>query len=170
MGTTIVEHHASAQTFSTRERELSAIISAYNQVTERLKESHEKRFSVVAGDTDPPDPESWRVSAPAGGTEPVGLDFPEPLDQALLSRVIAVMTAAGKPVRGRVEISRGETRWSFTPDAPWEPGRYRIEAMTILEDLAGNSINRPFEVDVFEKVEERITGKTASIPFSVGRE
>ena len=134
----------------------------------RLKRSFEKRFKVVAGDADPPDPKTWKVSVPAGGSEPVALDFPEPLDQALLSRVISVTTALGEAVPGQVEISRGETRWSFTPDSPWEPGRYRIEAMTILEDLAGNSLNRPFEVDVFEKVEDRIIGKTASIPFSVG--
>ncbi len=136
----------------------------------RLTGNFEKRFSVVAGDVDPPDPRSWKVTPPDGGSRPVTLDFPEPLDQALLSRVLAVMTAAGKPVPGAVEISREETRWAFTPDAPWTEGRYRIEAMTILEDLAGNSVNRPFEVDVFEKVEDRVVRKTVSVPFTIGRD
>jgi hypothetical protein len=135
----------------------------------QLKQSYTKRFSVVKGDTDPPNPGTWKVAWPGGGTEPVTIDFPEALDQALLSRVVTVTTVAGKPVLGRVEISRGETRWEFIPTAPWAPGRYQIEALTILEDLAGNSINRPFEVDVFEKVEERVTRKSVSIPFSVGR-
>jgi len=135
-----------------------------------LKASHEKRFTVVPADTEPPDPENWVVSAPAGGSDPLLVDFPEPLDQALLSRVLAVTTLTGEAIAGRVSIRQGETRWAFEPDQPWRPGRYRIEAQTILEDLAGNSIHRPFEVDVFEKVEERIAGATASLLFSVGGE
>ncbi len=132
-----------------------------------LRASFEKRFTVIPADTEPPDPENWVVSAPAGGSEPLMVDFPEPLDQALLSRVLAVTTLTGEAVAGEVSIREGETRWVFEPDQPWRPGRYRIEAKTILEDLAGNSIHRPFEVDVFEKVEERITGATASVLFSV---
>ena len=133
-----------------------------------LRRAFEKRFTAEPADTDPPDPKSWTLTAPSSGVDALVLDFPEPLDQALLSRVLAVRTRAGHPVAGRSAISRGETRWSFVPDAPWKPGRYRIEAMTILEDLAGNSINRPFEVDVFEKVQQRVARETVSVPFNVG--
>jgi hypothetical protein len=134
-----------------------------------LKEAYSKRVSVVAGDTTPPDPGNWKIAWPGGGAEPVTVDFPEALDHALMSRVVTVNTMAGKPVVGRVEISRGETRWQFIPAAPWPPGVYQIRALTILEDLAGNSINRAFEVDVFEKVEERVTKHSVSIPFTVSR-
>lgn len=126
-----------------------------------------KRFRVVEADTTPPDPETWTLTAPSGAREPLTLDFPEPLDQALLSRVVRVVTATGARVQGEARVGRGETRWSFTPNAPWAPGRYRVEAETILEDLAGNSLNRPFEVDVFEKVEDRVARVTASIPFEI---
>ena len=135
-----------------------------------LKASFKKQFSVVEADTTPPSPRNWTVTSPEGANEPVIVDFPEPLDEALLRRVVSVVTSTGSAVRGTVEISRGETRWAFTPDQPWATGRYRIEAQTILEDLAGNSIERPFEVDVFEKVEDQIFQKTASIPFRVGRD
>lgn len=135
-----------------------------------LQASFEKRFTVVGADTEPPGPGNWVVSAPVGGSEPLTVDFPEPLDHALLSRVVAVTTLTGEAVAGEVLIEEGETRWVFQPEQPWQPGRYRIEAKTILEDLAGNSIHRPFEVDVFEKVEERISGATASVLFTVGGE
>lgn len=39
-----------------------------------------------------------------------------------------------------------------------------------LEDLAGNSIGRVFEVDVFEKVERRPTPQAVCLPFRVGEE
>lgn len=133
-----------------------------------LTAPHRKTFRVTTADGEPLDPQTWRVAAPAGGVEPVIVDFPEPVDHALLERVVGVVTATGAPVAGESVISREETRWAFAPDEPWEPGRYRIEAATILEDLAGNSIGRPFEVDVFEKVEDRIVQKTASVPFTVG--
>jgi hypothetical protein len=40
-------------------------------------------------------------------------------------------------------------------------------ADTGLEDLAGNHIGQPFDLDVFNKVTERIETKTVSLPFRV---
>jgi hypothetical protein len=37
----------------------------------------------------------------------------------------------------------------------------------ILEDLAGNTVGKAFEVDVFEKVEERVAREMVSVGFSV---
>jgi len=50
---------------------------------------------------------------------------------------------------------------------PWKAGRYYFVADTRLEDLAGNSIARPFEVDVFHPVEREVKGETVRIPFDV---
>jgi hypothetical protein len=36
-----------------------------------------------------------------------------------------------------------------------------------LEDLAGNGIDKPFEVDVFEQVRERVESKTVSRAFTI---
>jgi hypothetical protein len=38
---------------------------------------------------------------------------------------------------------------------------------TTIEDLAGNNIGKPFEVDTFEGVERRITNQTVSVPFEI---
>jgi hypothetical protein len=42
-----------------------------------------------------------------------------------------------------------------------------LRAEAILEDLAGNSLGRPFEVDVFERVEDRELKVTESLRFRV---
>jgi hypothetical protein len=44
----------------------------------------------------------------------------------------------------------GETRWLFTPREPWRSGGYALRAAMILDDLAGNSLGRRFEVDAFD--------------------
>ena len=133
-----------------------------------LKENFKKFFAVVAADRESPDPESWLLTAPqAGSVQPLSLEFPEPLDHGLLMRLLEVMNPQGNFVEGSIQVDRNETRWRFTPHEPWRAGDYSLSVDTTLEDLAGNRVNRPFEVDVFERVEERITTTTASLPFQV---
>ena len=120
-----------------------------------------------APDYDPPSTQNWKVDAPAArSTDALFIQFPEPLDYALLSRVIQVTTPSGDPVEGSIEVDREETRWQFRPREPWIKGDYLIEVATLLEDLAGNSLDRPFEVDVFEKVEEKVAQTTRTIRFT----
>ncbi len=91
------------------------------------------------------------------------------MDHGLLMRVLEVIDPQGNFVEGSIQVDRDETRWRFTPDEPWRTGDYSLSVDTTLEDLAGNRINRPFEVDVFERVEERITTTTVSLPFQIFR-
>ena len=35
----------------------------------------------------------------------------------------------------------------------WRAGTYELVALAILEDLAGNQIGQPFEVDIFERID-----------------
>ena len=48
-----------------------------------------------------------------------------------------------------------------------KPGDYQLIVDTALEDLAGNHIGQPFDIDTFEHVTEHITTKTVSLPFAV---
>jgi hypothetical protein len=36
---------------------------------------------------------------------------------------------------------------------------------TTLEDLAGNNIGKPFEVDLFEGVQKKLSTPTVTLPF-----
>jgi hypothetical protein len=135
---------------------------------EPLKETYRKRLTVAAPDETQPDPKTWKLQTPAAGKgEPLLVTFPKPLDQGMLERVLVVKHEAGKEVDGTIAVTDEETRWRFTPKEPWRAGAYRIVVDTALEDPAGNSIKRPFEVDVFRPVESRVKKETADVPFTV---
>ena len=94
------------------------------------------------------DPADWRVETPVEGTrDPLAVDFPAPLDYGLLHRALRVAGGDGRPLAGEIRVEREETRWLFTPFTPWRPGEHQLVAAATLEDVAGNRIGRPFEVD-----------------------
>ncbi len=126
-------------------------------------EGFQKPFRAVAADRTTPDPKLWRMNAPKAGTsDPLIVTFPKPMDYALLQRLITVSGVAGD-----IAIGRDETEWRYTPRAPWKAGTYRVLADTTLEDISGNHLDRPFDVDVFDTVTSHITTKTVSLPFTV---
>lgn len=136
-----------------------------------LERGFEKRFEVVAPDDVQPDPKSWKIAVPpADSMEPLVARFGEPLDHAMLHRVLRVRGADGSFIAGRVEVMKDETRWEFAPDNRWKPGDHALVMETTLEDLAGNSIGRPFEVDVVRPIERSIELREVAIPFSVRKE
>jgi hypothetical protein len=121
-----------------------------------LSDSFEKRFIAIEPDGESPQVETWQMNLPRANTKTsLQIDFPEPLDEALLQRVVEVMRNGGEPVVGRITVAHGERRWLFTPDQPWGKGVYLLRVRTVLEDLAGNSVGRPFEVDLEESEHRR---------------
>jgi len=133
-----------------------------------LKEAFRKTFKVGPPDRDPPDPARWQIESPKSDTRaPLTILFSEPLDRALAERVIRVVNGSGEPVDGKVALEDQERRWSFVPNAPWHTGHYQIRVQTTIEDLAGNNIGKPFDVDVFESVQRRVTNSSVSLPFEV---
>ncbi len=132
-----------------------------------LKEEFRKTFSVGPADGESPDPDTWKITAPKAGTrDAVSIDFPEPLDHALLERLLE-LTRNNSRVAGSVRVDREETRWQFTPRDPWQAGDYTVLVEAQLEDLSGNGLDRPFEVDVFEKITERQSSEKIPLPFTV---
>jgi hypothetical protein len=112
----------------------------------------------------------WRVIAPKAGTrDSLIVIFPRSLDRGLIDRSIGVETDRGSRVEGAVAVARGERRWAFAPANPWAGSRHRIVVLSILEDVAGNQVNHPFEVDLFEKVDSVPAPSRYSVPFTPGR-
>lgn len=133
-----------------------------------LAEEYRKDFEVGPPDHEQPDPATWQLTVPPAGTsEPLAVALPEPLDYGMLHRVFTVQTEAGELVDGRIQTEADETRWLFTPAQPWAPANYQLVVDTNIEDLAGNTIARPFEVDVQHPIEQQITTETVALPFSV---
>ena len=115
----------------------------------------------------PPDPMSWKVAAPAVGTrEPLVISFGRSMNVTLLQRMLKVAGPRGD-VPGTVDILRDESAWRFTPQQPWTAGDYRLVVDNGLEDLAGNKIGQLFDIDVFDKVTERITSTTTTLPLQI---
>jgi hypothetical protein len=133
-----------------------------------LASEFRKTFSVGPPDEIQPDPKSWTIEAPKAGTsEPLAVDLREPLNVPMLERCLTVLDASRRPVPGLVATDRGETRWRFRPSSPWKAGAYALSVDVGLEDRAGNTVARPFEVDVFRKIEPSVTTVTVERPFEI---
>jgi len=92
--------------------------------------------------------------------------FPKSLDQGLLQRLIWVVAADGRRVPGSIHVGPSEKSWEFIPAKPWAAGKYRIVIDTTLEDPSGNSIARPFELDLVQpRPEEK--PQLVELPFEV---
>ena len=134
-----------------------------------LAGGYQRTFTVGPADETPPDPKAWKIHPPKAGTsEPLRVEFNEPLDHALGLRLISVTGPGGGWLEGTARLEAGETRWIFTPRSAWSAGDYRLVIGTDLEDLAGNSVGRPFEVDMVGPISRKLTTETVRLPFRVG--
>ena len=137
-----------------------------------LAEGFTKEFSVGAVDRVSPDTDAWVVNPPAAGSrDPLEIVFPEPMDRALLDRLITVSTdrgdRRGERVEGRIAVTDHETVWRLTLDRPWNAGSYVIDVDALLEDLAGNNLASLFDVDLTQDVRLSEDEARARLPFEV---
>jgi hypothetical protein len=128
-----------------------------------LKRSFEKKFRVATADREAPNLAEWELILPKAGTiEPLTINFSDPMDHALALRMIGV-----DKFQGMARLDDHERKWIFVPDGKWEAGRHRLLVQTTIEDLAGNNVGKPFEVDLFSGVQKRITREVAERTFEI---
>jgi hypothetical protein len=128
-----------------------------------LAEPFRHEFSVGADERRGVDTALWKLSQPRAGTrDPLVIRFDRPLDYALLSDVFQI-----PGVSGVAAISAGETEWRFQPAQAWTAGEHHVVVDMALEDLAGNRIGRPFDVDTMTNPTERITKQSTSLTFRI---
>ena len=116
------------------------------------------------------DPKQWKVlpprisRQPAWPTAPVELKFGRVMDWAMLQD--AVKTDV--PGHVLVEETFDGTSWLLYPESAWTTGQHFIEVSPDLEDMAGNNLIRPFEVEVSPASNPRATErKPVRIEFEV---
>jgi hypothetical protein len=126
-----------------------------------------KPYRISAPVVTAPTPAEWKISPPARKTSAVTLTFPKSMDAGLLMRCISVVDATGTPIAGEVTLGIDEKSWSLTPKQPWAPANYQFVVDTLLEDVSGNGIDRPFEVDAFPPIQKAIATKKVKRDFSV---
>jgi hypothetical protein len=128
-----------------------------------LAEPFRHEFAVGPEERRAVDTGLWKLSKPKEGTrDPLFIRFDRPLDYALLSDVFQLPGVAGTAT-----IGAGETEWRFQPTQPWTAGEHRVVVDMALEDLAGNRIGRPFDVDTMTNPVERISKQSTSLTFRI---
>jgi len=132
-----------------------------------MSEEFRKTFRGGPAVRRPPDPKTWKIVAPPEGSRaPLVVDFGRSMNYTLLQRMLKVVSPRGD-VDGIVDVGANETEWRFTPQQRWTTGSYRLVIDNGLEDLAGNKIGQPFDIDVFDKVTDRIATTSSSVPFEI---
>ena len=133
-----------------------------------LRAPFQKSFEVGPPDRQPPDPAAWKLQPPRLGTrEPLVVQFPEPMEHALAERMIHVTTESGSAIAGKVSLDDHERRWTFVPAEDWRERSSKLVVETIIEDLAGNNIGKPFEVDLVEPTRRQLTRPTVALDFTL---
>lgn len=133
-----------------------------------MAEPFKKTFKAGPIDDQPVQPDDWKVTTPASNNrKPLTIQFPKSLDRFLAERMISVVDPHKKAVEGSVEINDRETKWTFTPAQPWQAGTYSIKIDTSLEDICGNRVGSPFEIDVFRPATRRLEAKFVTREFVV---
>ena len=112
-----------------------------------------KKFSTTPEDRVRIDLTDWKLTPPAAGTRnAVALTMAKSVDYRSLQTGLTVMNAKGQVFAGVIAIGKDERSWSFTPTQPWQPGPYNVRVSPDLEDVAGNTPSRPFDMNLLTPI------------------
>lgn len=104
-------------------------------------------FQVGPADHTMPNLDRWQMTKPKADTrEPLVVTFDEPLDPAMIRSALH-LEHQGQHWPISVDVDETGTVWRGTPEAAWSLGTYEWQVNPLLEDLAGNNLQHPFEVD-----------------------
>ncbi len=114
-----------------------------------VKQEFRKSFLVTEPEREQPTIKLWQLELPpARSRKPLFVTFDRPFDFAQLQHAIQINDQFGKPVAGTISVGSGETSCSFVPDEGWMVGEFCLVVDPNLEDRAGNSLKKPFEIDI----------------------
>ncbi len=112
-------------------------------------DSMRKQFFVSHRDETIPNVNSWNVHSPAKGTkEALKIDFNEALDAVLVLETIKIYNSDNQLIYGEFQLLNQGRSVQFIPENTWDSDSYTIQVESRLEDLAGNNLNRLFDVDL----------------------
>lgn len=132
-----------------------------------LRSGASRRYEVTGDERRRVDPDRWRLREPTtGSVGELRVSFSKPLDHGLLGRCLRVVGPGGHPVDGTSRPGTEERSWAFRPTTPWVPGEHQLVVDTVLEDVAGNSVNRVFDRDLTRPEDEPRLGGPVTLSFS----
>jgi hypothetical protein len=108
-----------------------------------------KKFKTLAEDRSRIDLSEWKLSTPKAFTrDPLTLTLSKSIDHRSLQKYLTVVDSRQQPIAGTIAIGADEKSWRFTPEQPWQDGDYGLNIHGDLEDVAGNTPLRPFDLDL----------------------
>ncbi|WP_235297341.1 Ig-like domain-containing protein [Portibacter marinus] len=117
----------------------------------KLATNYDKEFKVITADRQSPDFEKWSVeSTKVNGKVGLKIIFDEVMDVASTLDAFSV-----QGIKGFWSIQDGERAILFEPEVSLSPGQYKIEVNPLIEDIAGNNLERPFDRDLTQNLETR---------------
>ena len=130
-----------------------------------LKKTVEKEFYVTSRDSLSPDPTRWKLELPRPHTrDAFVIRFDQPLDYSLITSSLTIVNDREEKLNGHWKTEKEEKQITFIPLQSWGPGNYTLHVSSRLEDLAGNNLNRPFDVDIRNSMHTG-SSETRSLPF-----
>jgi hypothetical protein len=89
------------------------------------------------------------------------------MDDAVTPRSIRVTGESGGTIEGKPGLDDQERRWTFVPINPWRQGGYKLVIQPTIEDLAGNNIGKPFDVDKLAAIRKRSGSSAVTLAFEI---
>ncbi len=141
-----------------------------------LSEPVSKEFTAGPMDNTQPDPARWVLTSPRSQTpgDALHIHFDEPLDRALVLSCFTVRLAGSPSSTTPLDLVSEYDPEAQTlllhpskPETHWSPGGYILIVRTVLEDLAGNSLARPFNLDLSTPSGTIRNEETIEFPFQV---
>ncbi len=112
-----------------------------------------KKFRTTAEDHNRIELADWKLTAPKAGTrDPLELALAKSIDYRSLHTGLTVLNAKGETLAGTIAVGPAEKSWHFTPAQPWHAGPHRVSVSPDLEDVAGNTPSRPFDLDLLTPI------------------
>lgn len=132
-----------------------------------MASNYVKNFEVIARDDKKPNINQWKLQLPKKNTaQELSINLNEILDAFLLLETISIYFK-DQELKGDFSLSNAETLLHFKPHQSWQAGEYKIIVPCILEDLAGNNLNRLFDTKVHAESNERTESSYKSISFLI---
>lgn len=107
-----------------------------------------KNFRCAKPDRLSPVASSYEIIAPQFETSSLVINLREPHDFVLLANSLKITDERGNTIDGVIAVQNNESSIEFVPKNPWLESHYTIRFNPLLEDLAGNNMNRLFDEDL----------------------
>ncbi|WP_266182125.1 hypothetical protein [Dyella humicola] len=145
---TLLLHPGRVKTGLVAREQLGPILSAGDDVVLTFDGHLIKQWHVGPVDATGPVASAWKLShLRSGSRQPLVVTLDGPIDGRDVD-YLAVVGAADRLVEGKAQLQEGETTWTFTPVAAWQPGEYRLVVRDTLEDPSGNRLGGHFETPI----------------------